>query len=182
MITVILVIVLFFIIILIFPILFKLYFSFDPIKNWGMVVIKLWFIKIEFFTFQLRHSGIIIRTKKERKQIEYQFSDPKIKFYEYFTLKLKQKTMVKYLDIYSKIGTEDAFESAVLSAFFNIIYNSLFAYVKTLKPSSKVIINSQTCFNEKVFIVRFYSKISISIFDVVTSFFSAIFQNKRKKV
>ena len=181
MITVILIIVLFFLIILIFPLIFRLYFSFDPIKNYGMVVIKLWFIDIEYFTFQLKHSGIIIRTKKERKQLEFQFTDPKIKFYEYFTLKLKQKTMVKYLDIYSQIGTNHAFETAVLSSFFNILYNSFFAYVKNLKPSSKVVINSQAVFNQKIFSVRFYSKISISIFDVVVSFFSAIFHNKRKK-
>lgn len=180
MLSLILIIVLFFLTMIIFPLYFRLYFTFDPYKKSGLVVIKLWFIKLEYFTFQLKHSGIIIRTKKERKQIEYQFTDPKIKFYEDFTMKLRQKTMIKQLNIYSKIGTDDAFEAAILSGFFNIFYKVLTTYIKNFKPSSKIFLSSHTLFNEKVFVVSFYSKISISIFDVIVSFFSALFNNKKK--
>ncbi|MDD4815837.1 MAG: hypothetical protein PHQ62_01685 [Clostridia bacterium] len=146
------------------------------------MIIKLWFIKLEYFTFQLKHSGIIVRTKKERKQIEYQFTDPKLKFYEDFTLKLRQKTMLKQLTIFSKIGTNDAFESAILSSFFDIFFHILSAYIKNIKPSSKIKINTSTVFNENVFLVYFFSKFSISIFDVFVSFFITIFESKKKKV
>ena len=91
-----LLIVLFLLILLIIPLFFRIYLSFDPLNNEGMVVIKLFFINIVYFSFQLTINGIIIRTKKERKQLEYKFSDPKIKFYELLTLQLKQKVKLKY--------------------------------------------------------------------------------------
>ena len=152
-----LLIVLFLLILLIIPLFFRIYLSFDPLNNEGMVVIKLFFINIVYFSFQLTINGIIIRTKKERKQLEYKFSDPKIKFYELLTLQLKQKVKLKYINIYSKIGTGDAYHSAMLSGLINIIYHIFSSYLKNLKYSTSISVNSQTLFNEKV--IKFFAKI-----------------------
>lgn len=169
-------IILFFLLIIIFPLFFKIYFTYNPKTNLGMVVVRFWFIKIVFFSFQIKHTGIIIRTKKERKQVEYAFGDPKLKFYETFMNQIKQKLYVRYLDIYSKIGTGDAAQSAMLSSTFLLLYKMLAAYVKNLKPKTVVDINAHTAFNEDVFIFSLYGEITISILKIVESFFVAVFK------
>ncbi len=175
-----LLIVLFLLILLIIPLFFRIYLSFDPLNNEGMVVIKLFFINIVYFSFQLTINGIIIRTKKERKQLEYKFSDPKIKFYELLTLQLKQKVKLKYINIYSKIGTGDAYHSAMLSGLINIIYHIFSSYLKNLKYSTSISVNSQTLFNEKVIKLKFYCNASICLFDILYCFFTSLFLNKKR--
>lgn len=175
-----LLIVLFVFIILIFPMFLKLYFHFSPLKNSGLVIIKIWFIKISHYSFQLKSNSIIIRSKKERKQIEYQFSDPKLKFYEYFYMQLREKTKLKYLDIYSEIGTSDAFHSALLSSLLNIFYKIFGSYIKNVKFSTSVIINTKTIFNKPTFLISIFSKASITLFDILYCFFISLFYENEK--
>lgn len=172
-------IILFFLLLIIFPLFFKVYFTYNPKTNLGMMVVKLWFVKIVFFSFQLKHTGIIIRTKKQRKQVEYAFGDPRLQFFEHFMMKIKEKIYVKYVDIYSKIGTGNAVQSAVMSSIFLIIFKTLVAYVKNSKPKTKADINAHTAFNEDVFIFSLYGELSISILMIIQSFFATIFKANR---
>lgn len=175
-----LLIVLFFFIILVFPMFLKLYFYYSPLKNSGLVIIKLWFIKISHYSFQLKTNSIIIRSKKERKQIEYQFSDPKLKFYEYFYMQMKRKTKLKCLDIYSEVGTGNPFHSALLSALVNITYKILASYIKNIKFSSSVIVNTKTNFKEPAFLVSIFCKASITLFDIIYCFFISLSYENEK--
>lgn len=175
-----LLIVLFVFIILIFPMFFRLYFFYSPLKNSGMIIMKLWFITITYLSFQLKTNSIIIRSKKERIQIEYQYEDPKLKFYEYFYLQLRHKLKLKYLDIYSEIGTGDAFHSAMLSAVMNIIYKIIGSYIKNAKFSSSIVVNTKTEFNKPAFSISIFSKASISIFDIIYCLFITLFYEDKK--
>ena len=177
-----LIIVLFFVLIFIVPLFFKVYFSFNPLENEGMIVIKLFFINIIYFSFQIKVDGIVIRTKTKRKQIVYKFTDPKIRFYELLTLQLKHKVKIKYLDIFSEVGTGDAFSSALTTAVMNIFYHIIASYIKNLKLSSSISINSHTLFNKKTFEVRMFLRFSISLFDIFYCFFTSLFLNNSQKV
>jgi len=174
-----LLIVLFFLIILVFPMFFKLYFSYSPLKNSGLIVIRLWVFNISYFSFQLKANSIILRSKKERKQIEYKFDDPLLKFYDYFYAQIKQKIKIKYLDIYSEIGTGDAYSSAILSSAMSIFYKIFCSYIKNVKYSTNIITNTKTTFNEKVLLFSIYGNFSISFFDIVFGMFIAFFYNEK---
>ena len=168
-----LLIVLFFIFILIIPQVFKFYVAYNPLENKGLLILKLWFINILYFSFQIRPSGIIVRTRKKRKQIEYAFNDPTIKFYKDFSRQIQQKLKLKYVDLYSKIGTGDASQSAILGGMCNALYNAIGAKIKNKKKSCTVIINSHTEFKERVFDVSVFSNLSIALFDFIYCFIMA---------
>lgn len=172
-------IVLFFLIILVIPQFFKIYFSYNPLTNFGVVVIKFWFIKIVFFSFEFKHTGIILRTKKSRKQMEYQFSDPKLQSYEYFMNRVKDAMYVHKLDLFSNVGTGDAHSTAMLSGVVNIIFKLIYASVTNKKPRSNIDINSNTDFKNEVFLISVYSKLSISILAIGVCFIETIFRKKR---
>lgn len=142
---------------------------------------KLWFVKITYISFQLKPNSIIIRSKKERKQIEYKFEDPKLKLYEYFYMQLRQKLKLKLLDIYSEIGTSDAFQSAMLSTILNIIYKIIGSYIKNTKFSSSIIVNTKTNFNKPALSISIFSKASITLFDIIYCFFITLCYEKRNK-
>jgi len=160
-----LLVVLFLFLLLIIPQVFKFYVAYNLLENKGLIILKLWFFNILYFSFQIRPSGIIVRTRKKRKQIEYAFNDPTIKFYEDFSRQLQQKLKVKYIDLYSCIGTGNAAQSAMLGGMFNAFYNSLGAKIKSTKKSCTVVINSHTNFNKQAFEVSVFSNLSIPLFD-----------------
>lgn len=172
-------VILFFLFLMLLPQIFKLYFTYNPKNNNGMVVIKIFFIKISYFTFELKHTGIIIRTKKERKQVEYKFSDPKLKTIEKIMLAIKKRIEVRYFDLYSNIGTGDASSSAMLSGVMTIFYKYIYAYIKNLKPKGVVNITSNTDFNNNIFIISLFCKISISIYSIIASILIGLFSKKR---
>ena len=58
-------------------------------------------------------------------QIEYSINDPEIKFYENFSMQVKEKIKIKHISFYSNIGTKDAYHTAMLSALVNIFYKKL---------------------------------------------------------
>ncbi|MDD2445207.1 MAG: hypothetical protein PHX09_00080 [Clostridia bacterium] len=176
-----LLIVLLIFLVFILPLFVKYYVSYSPIQNSGMIVIKIGFIYISYFSFQLKANSVVIRSKKKRKQIEYKFNDPMIIFYEHFFNEIKQKVKIKKINIYSEIGTGDAFHSAILSSFVNIIYKIISAYVKNLKYSSSIMVNTNTSFNKKVLITSFYVKASMSLFDIFFCFFTSLFYEGKNK-
>lgn len=171
--------VLVFILLLIFGQVFKFYFAYSPLENSGLVVVKLWNIKIQYFSFQLKPKSIVIRTNNKKTQVEYSFNDPKIKFYENLSNQVNEKIKVKHIDIYSNIGTGDACESALICGVLNIFYKIFSAYIKTVKPTCSINISSHTQFNQKVFDFSMYSKISLSLFDFLYSLFMAILEKER---
>ena len=87
---------------------FKLSVFYNLLENSGDLSIKLWFLKIKKLSFKISHNGIIIRTNKKRMQIEYSINDPEIKFYENFSMQVKEKIKIKHISLYSNIGTKDA--------------------------------------------------------------------------
>ena len=148
---------------------FKFYVSFDFLENSGLVVIKLWFFKLKQFSVQFKKDGIVIRTGKQVEEVKYAFNDPKLKFVQDFSKEVMEKTKVKLVDIYSNVGAGDAQGSALLSSSVNVLWKILMAKIKNTKPTCTVDITNQTFFNDKVFNVSVFSKVSLSIFDALYS-------------
>ena len=158
---------------------FKLSVFYNLLENSGDLSIKLWFLKIKKLSFKISHNGIIIRTNKKRMQIEYSINDPEIKFYENFSMQVKEKIKIKHISFYSNIGTKDAYHTAMLSALVNIFYKTLAAKVKNIKPTSSVDINAVTSFNQNVCKFSFYGKLSLSIFDFLYCLIFAWLENSK---
>ena len=173
-----LIIVLFFIFLLIFPMLFKFNIVYEPFENSGVVVLSFFFFDVYNFTFEIKSNSIVIRTKKTRKQIEYNFSDPALKFYEQFSLELKEKIRIKRFDINSVIGTKDAAQTGLIAGIMSIIYHALASYIYNIKVSTKVTIDEEIVYNQEVFKLRLFGKISISLFDILFCFITSLFITK----
>lgn len=171
--------VLVFILLLVFGQIFKFYLAYSPYENSGLVVMKLWNIKIQYFSFQLKPKSIVIRTNNKKTQVEYSFNDPQIKFYENLSLQINEKIKIKHIDIYSNVGTGDAAESALICGVLNVFYKIFSAYIKTMKPTCSINISSHAQFNKKVFDFSVYSKISLSLFDFLYCLFIALLEKDR---
>lgn len=146
---------------------FKFYLTYNPLDNEGLVIIKIWGIKIKNFSFQIKPKAIIIRTAKQTQNKEYSFSDPKIKFYEKFSLQVKEKIKLKNVDFYSKIGTLDACQTSIYVGVVNVISKVIFAYIKNVKPTCSICINNHADYDKKICNFSLYAKLSLSIFDFV---------------
>lgn len=164
---------LFLFILLILPILFEVRLSYNIYKNMGTLSLKLWFIRIKLLTFKIKGKNLIIRTKKNAKQIEISLAGPEIKLLEQFSVQIKDKIKVKKLEFHSKIGTGDAFQSAMLSAGISIIVSMVWGYIKNQKDTAQIGIVNHTEYKEKVFQISLLGRISISIFDTLYSFIMA---------
>lgn len=175
-----LLIVLFFIILLIIPQVYKLYIAFDPINNKGLVIIKIWGIHLKYFSFQLNTDSIKVRTGKKLKEVEYKLTDPKIKLYQNFTTQIKQKIKVKYIDIFSNVGTGNAYSTGLLCGSLNVFYKIFSSFIKNSKPTCSINITSQASFNKKISHFSFFGKISIAIFDFIYCFFIAWLQKDKQ--
>ena len=168
-----LIIPLFLFIILLLPFIFEVRISYNVYKNYGTLALKLWFIKIVLITFKIKGKTIVIRTKKDAKQIEISLIGPEIKLLEQFSVQIKDKIKVKKLEFHSHIGTGDAFQSAMLSAGISIAISMFLGYIKNFKDTAQIDIVNHTNYKEKVFQISLLRRISISIFDTLYSFIMA---------
>ncbi len=168
-----LIIPLFLFIILLLPFIFEVRISYNVYKNYGTLALKLWFIKIVLITFKIKGKTIVIRTKKDAKQIEISLIGPEIKLLEQFSVQIKDKIKVKKLEFHSHMGTGDAFQSAMLSAGISIAISMFLGYIKNFKDTAQIDIVNHTNYKEKVFQISLLGRISISIFDTLYSFIMA---------
>ncbi len=168
-----LIIPLFLFILLLLPFIFEVRISYNVYKNYGTLALKLWFIKIVLITFKIKGKTIVIRTKKDAKQIEISLIGPEIKLLEQFSVQIKDKIKVKKLEFHSHIGTGDAFQSAMLSAGISIAISMFLGYIKNFKDTAQIDIVNHTNYKEKVFQISLLGRISISIFDTLYSFIMA---------
>ena len=168
-----LIIPLFLFILLLLPFIFEVRISYNVYKNYGTLALKLWFIKIVLITFKIKGKTIVIRTKKDAKQIEISLIGPEIKLLEQFSVQIKDKIKVKKLEFHSHIGTGDAFQSAMLSAGISIAISMFLGYIKNFKDTAQIDIVNHANYKEKVFQISLLGRISISIFDTLYSFIMA---------
>lgn len=116
---------LFLFLLLILPFIFEARVSYNFYKNFGTLSLKLWFIRLTVITFKVKGKKLIVRTKNNAKQIEISLVGPEIKLLEQFSVQIKDKIKVKKLEFHSRIGTGDAFHSAMLSSLISVLISML---------------------------------------------------------
>lgn len=150
---------------IILPQVFQFYFQYNPYENLGVIAFKFWFITVKTFSFEVKCDRIILRTNKKRIDMLFLEFDPKLKFYQKLSNEIKDKVKLKYLDIYSRIGTTDASSTALMTGALAVLAKAICSKIKNSKPTATININAFAEFKKKVFEVLVYSKISLSIFD-----------------
>ena len=159
--------------ILISPLIFQVKISYNVFKNNGTFSIKLWFIRLSLATFKLKNRMIVIRTKKKSKQLELALSGPEIKLLEQFAVQIKDKLKLRKVEFHSKIGLNDAFQSAMLSSSASLIISIIFSRIKYYKNTAQISIVNHTSYNKRSFQTACMTRFSISIFEILYSFIMA---------
>lgn len=161
---------------------FYVYCAYDVHQNLGLVVVKCWFLKLKHFSFQIASGGIVVRTENTKKQVNYAFSDPKLKFYERLMLEIKDKTKAKSLFVDAEVGANWAKNTAMFCGLTDVALKILCAYVKNMKPTCKMHAMAHPNFQKNVLKISVYSKVSISIFDFLYAVvFAWLDKDKKQK-
>lgn len=169
---------LFFIIILVLPLLVKIKLSIDAKSLTGIMVLYLWNIKIRIIRVYVKDNKIFMYSKK-KKEIKFSFSSKSVMFMQQFISNLKDKIQPRQICVYSKIGTSDAKNTAVINGNMLILLKTLFCYIKNKKPMCSIDYKIYPSFNNDCFLVCVYSSFVISIFDVLFSFICSVFSLRR---
>ena len=108
-------------------------------------------------------------TSKNKMDVPLQISSGKIRFLEQLLIQLKQKVILKRIDLFSNIGINDAKNSAILAGFIQIVISTIFAKIKTQKMSAKLKHINNISYNQNRFTLALSGRLFITIFDVIYS-------------
>lgn len=176
-----LIIIVLFLILFIVPIFAKLYFSFNVLDNLGAISLYIFFIKIIAYKIKYESGQIVVFTSKHEKDIEIQVSNKQLRFLKQLSVQLKQKIILKKVIIYSRIGLNDAANSAILTGVFNSIVSCFVGYVKNIKKSAKFYVLNNPNYNGYNFTFSSTISCSITIFDVIYALIMAFVIIKRSE-
>lgn len=176
-----LLILLFFIIIILVPISIRARVFYSVKSNKGAFAISLWFIKIKVAKIKIKDKKIFIQTQNKKESKEIEMTDKQLKFLKIFTEEIKNKTKIKYIKTYSKIGLNSPNYSAIFSTIITSIILAFFAKIKLKRNSAKLTLKNDTSFTENNLIIAINSNFSLSILDIVYSFIVSILKTKQDK-
>lgn len=176
-----LIFVVFFLLLLIIPFSIKVYASYDLFNNLGAISIYVFFIKIFAYKVTFKNNKILLYTQKDTKQVPIQLSDKKLRFLEQIIIQLKEKIVIKNATVFTKIGLNDAYHTALMSGTVNAIISIIFARIKNKKKSAKLKIVDMPYYNGNSFILSANGIVSITLFDILYGIFFAIIVKKRSE-
>lgn len=176
-----LIILVFFLVILIVPIFLKAYLCYDLINNLGVISLYVFFIKIIAYKVKFDGKKIVLFTSSNEKEIPLEISKGKMRFIEQFGLQLKEKMVLKRVDVYSNIGATQADKSALMFSAFDIILCVVFCLIKNVKGYCKLNHFGNVSWNKQRFIFSMVSRSFITIFDLIYCAFMALIIIKRSE-
>ena len=174
-----LLILVFIIIIFIFPFKINLKICYDFKKNYGALSIG------RFFVAKIKRKGreiiLITKNRKNNVDVDFEFGEKQLRFIKYFKDEIKNKIKIKTFNVYSKIGTTDAFSTAIISSSFSVFIGILLSRFKMKQPTASFVHRPVTIFNQSHLIFATTTKIYVSIFDLLYSFLMAISKSRSDK-
>lgn len=170
----------FFIVLFLLPVFVKVRVAYNLFENNGVATIFLFGIKIISLKFLLYGFGIKIYKDNEIKNKKIDFEGEEAIFVQNLIKQIKQKIHLKSLQIYYNIGIDDAFETAMICGYINLIVLIFFTRIKSLKPTASLFLRDNPAFNQSVFQMVFNLKISISLFDIAYSFLNSVILSLRQ--
>lgn len=171
---------LFFVIVFVFPLSLRIKVASDLNKKQMIISAFLWKIKLITVKLYVRDNKIYLITKRKKKEIEIKLSIKEIYFVESIGENLKDKTTLRKLAFWGKVGLVDAKDTAVITGTILIILKSLFAYIKNYKPTCSMSANIEPCYENSVMIICAYVSFTITIFDLLFSLIISLFSLRSK--
>ncbi len=172
----------FIILLLISPLFLEIRVSFNALKNSGVFCVYIFKIKLLYFFFEINGKEIKLKNEKETKEKQLEFDSPEIVLYEEFANQIKEKTRLRFLEVFYNIGLEDAFITSLVCGFLNVGALIFFSSIKNKKPTASLGLYDTHSFNKKVIEISVNLNMSISLFDVVYSFIVSVILSKKKKI
>ncbi len=164
----------FFILLFLMPIYLQLRVSFNALENSGVFCLYIFKIKIVYYFFSFTNNDIILKNEKRTKEKSYDLGSPEALFFKALTKQIKDKTRLRYLEIYYNIGVGDAFLTSMLCGFINSMILIFFTALKNKKPSASLGLYDSVCFNKTKVEIASGVSLSLSLFDLVYSLLNSV--------
>ncbi len=172
----------FFIIIIFFlPIKLEVRLSFNVLNFSGVVGVFLYSKKILHQQFWIKGKKIITQNEDGIETKEMDFSSKEIIFIETLTDEIKDKTRLKQMTVLYNIGVGDAFLSSIVAGLVNFVITSFFTNIKNQKPTATLSLNDTVSYNREVCQFALTLTLTISLFDILYSFFRSVVLARKKK-
>lgn len=168
------------ILLLVFPILVEFRVSFNPIYNRGVVALFIFKKKIFYYIVSLHGKYIKLENENETKMQEIEFASPEFEVIEEFGRQIKDKLRLRKCLIHYQIGTGDAYSSALVCGFLNVLIMQFFLYVKSHKPTASLCVYDTVSYNKQACEIAGFLSISVSLFDVAYSYIYSVIITKTK--
>lgn len=168
------------IILLVMPIFLEVRLSFNLLDKSGVFCIYLFRKKLQYFKFEIEGREIKLKDEEETKEKQIDFDSPEIALYEEFSTQIKDKTRLRFIEVFYNVGLNDAFLTSMVCGVINIVVLIFFTSLKNKKPTASLQLYNTSSFNKKVANLATVINLSISLFDVVYSFIISVILSKKK--
>ncbi len=168
------------IILLVMPIFLEVRLSFNLLDKSGVFCIYLFRKKLQYFKFEIEGREIKLKDEEETKEKQIDFDSPEIALYEEFSTQIKDKTRLRFIEVFYNVGLNDAFLTSMVCGIINIAVLIFFTSLKNKKPTASLQLYNTSSFNKKVANLATVINLSISLFDVVYSFIISVILSKKK--
>ena len=168
------------IILLVMPIFLEVRLSFNLLDKSGVFCIYLFLKKLQYFKFEIDGREIKLKDEEETKEKQIDFDSPEIALYEEFSTQIKDKTRLRFIEVFYNVGLNDAFLTSMICGVINIAVLIFFTSLKNKKPTASLQLYNTSSFNKKVANLATVINLSISLFDVVYSFIISVILSKKK--
>lgn len=168
------------IILLVMPIFLEVRLSFNLLDKSGVFCIYLFRKKLQYFKFEIEGREIKLKDEEETKEKQIDFDSPEIALYEEFSTQIKDKTRLRFIEVFYNVGLNDAFLTSMVCGVINIAALIFFTSLKNKKPTASLQLYNTSSFNKKVANLATVINLSISLFDVVYSFIISVILSKKK--
>ena len=172
------------IVILIIPINLRLHLKFDVLKNRGFVELRLWFFNLKFYRFKFKNMQIMLKNRKETKQVDIELNMENVDFVNELQKQLFKRMYLKDFKAFLTIGSnENACNVAFLCGGLNTLLAVFKSFVKTHKPTSVMEYKVYPQFNQSNGVITIKTAFSVSITNIIISLIKAkIIVGKKAKL
>lgn len=171
---------LFFILLIITYFQIKISAKIDVLEGYILLTLSLFRIKILKIKLEYKSNKIYLFVNKKEKEINIKLSFKEVYFVNQFMSNLKNKIMIKNLDIQCQIGTLDAYTTAMQSATILAISKTMFAYLKTKRYTTSFSSFVKPYFNQNIFLIKIDLCVKITLYDLLYSLIVSLVSIKRR--
>lgn len=172
-----------FVLIIVLQLTLKAKLFFNVKNNNGKLVLKIFCIKICCVNLSIEHGCIKLTNKKgKNKYLPLELNEQTIEHYNNFQDILFKKTYFKNISIYLNLGIKhSAMQTALICGGVDILTKILYCIFKTKKNETEFFSKIYPNFNSNVIKIGVKAKISISIYDLIWSYFESKVSSKQKE-